>query len=113
MVENGRLDFRRHPVGMWPSGTRHTVEQAFRTIGLEVAPDLVELLAGIARDLAGSGYIGKFRSKVEQRKLAPCYLVHRGHVGSPLRLGLKFANSILNPFRSSMATPRNLQAGVA
>jgi hypothetical protein len=53
MVENDGLNLGRHPVGMWSPGAGHAVKQPFRAIGLEVPPDLVELLAGIARDLAG------------------------------------------------------------
>ena len=44
MVENGCLDLGCHPVGVWPPRPRQPVDQAFRPIGLEVPPDLVELL---------------------------------------------------------------------
>jgi hypothetical protein len=55
-------------------------DQAVRAVSLEVAPDLVELLTGIAHHFAGFGHIGKFGSKFQQRQLAPCYLLDRGHV---------------------------------
>jgi hypothetical protein len=83
MGEHGLLDLGGNPVGMRSSGAGKPVDQAFGAIGLEVAPDLVELLAGIAHHLAGAADIGKFALKVEQRQLATCYLVLRGHVRCP------------------------------
>ena len=45
MGVDGGLDFLRYPVGMRPPGTRESVDEAFRPVGLVVTPDLVELLA--------------------------------------------------------------------
>ena len=104
VVEDGGLDLGRDAVGMRPLGAGKPVDQALGAIGLEIAPDLVELLTGITHHLAGSGDIGEFCGKFEQTELAPCHLVLRGHV--VLRwFGLKSGNSILNRLGSGMATP--------
>lgn len=63
---------------MWRSrspGAGKPVDQVLGAVGLEVAADLVELLAGIAHRLAGAGNIRKFGREFEQAELAPCYLV--------------------------------------
>ena len=105
-VLNGGFDFSGNPVWdavpLSPAAGRSGLPP--RKSG-SFAPDLIELLAGIARHLAGPGNVGKFRSKIKQRKLPPCYLVGRGRVGCPLRIRVEVRNSVLNPFRSGMATP--------
>jgi hypothetical protein len=108
MAENGHLD----PVGMRSLGAGQPVDQALCSIGLEITPDLIELLAGVAHHLAGLGHVGKFRGKFEQRQLAPCYLLVRGHVGL-LWFGLKSGNSIVNRFRSGMAAPASARPTLA
>jgi hypothetical protein len=45
--ENGGFNLLRDPVEMRAFCPRQPVNQAVRPIGLEVAPDLIELLAGI------------------------------------------------------------------
>jgi hypothetical protein len=55
------------------------VDQTFGAIHLEAAPDLVELLAGIAHQLTGAAHIGQFGRKLQQRELAACYLVLGGY----------------------------------
>ncbi len=66
MLEHGLLDLGRYPVGMRAPGAGQPVDQPLGAIGLEVAPDLVKLLAGIAHQLAGPADIGKFRRKLQQ-----------------------------------------------
>jgi hypothetical protein len=83
MGQHRLLDLGGHAVGMRPLGTRQPVDEPFGSIGLEIAPDLVELLARIAHHLAGAGHIGKFAREIEQRQLATCYLILRGHVRCP------------------------------
>jgi hypothetical protein len=48
---------------------------------LEVAADLVELLAGITHRLAGLRKVVEIFGEFEQRELGSCYLVGCGHVG--------------------------------
>jgi hypothetical protein len=62
------------------------VDQTVRAVGLEVAPDLVELLAAVADHLAGLRDVAEVGRQFEQAELAPCYLLFRGHVA--LRRGL-------------------------
>jgi hypothetical protein len=59
MIEDGGLDFGSDTVGLRPLGAGQPVDQAFRAVGLEVAADFIELLAGIAHHLAGSRDVGK------------------------------------------------------
>jgi hypothetical protein len=101
--QNRLLDLGRYPVGMRSPGAGQPVQQPLGTIGLEVAPDLVKLLARIAHDLAGLADVGQLASQFEQAQLASCYLLLRGHV-DPLWSGLKCRNSILTA-RSGMTTP--------
>lgn len=60
MVEHGLLDLGRHPVGMRSPGAGQPVDQPLGAIGLEVATDLVELLARVAHHLAGLRDVGEF-----------------------------------------------------
>ena len=55
VVEDRLLDLGRDPVGVRPLGAGQAVDQPF----LEVASNLVELLAGIAHHLAGAADIGE------------------------------------------------------
>jgi hypothetical protein len=48
-------------------------------IGLEVAPDFVELLPEIAHHFAGAAHIRQFALEFVKRQLASYYLVFRGH----------------------------------
>jgi len=80
VVENGPLDIPGYPVGVRPARAGQPVDQPRRPVGLEVAPDLVELLARIAHQLAGLGHVVQVRRQFEQGELASCYLVLRGHV---------------------------------
>ncbi len=59
---------RRLGYGSFRSG--QPVEEALGAGGLKVAADLVELLAGVSHDLAGLGYIVKFRGQFEETELA-------------------------------------------
>tara|TARA_B100000676_G_C17994599_1_gene797004 strand:- start:1049 stop:1207 length:159 start_codon:yes stop_codon:yes gene_type:complete len=45
VIENGLLDLLGHPVGMRSLGAGQSVDKPLRPIGLEVAADLVKLLA--------------------------------------------------------------------
>ena len=80
VVENGLFDFCGDAVGMGAAGAGHAVDEAVGAKGLEVAADLVELLAGIAGQFAGSGNVIEVGSELQQSELAACYLVGRGHV---------------------------------
>lgn len=56
-------------------------DQAFGAVGLEVAPDFVELVAGTSHHLAGVGVVVEFAGQLEKRQLASRYFVGgRGHV---------------------------------
>jgi len=80
VLEDRLLDLGGHPVGVGRAGARHAVEQPVGAVGLEVAADLVELLAGIAHHLAGLADVPQVAREFEQAQLAPCYLLVRGHV---------------------------------
>ena len=68
MVENGGLDLVCHPVGMRASGSRQPVDEAIGAIGMEVAPDLVELLT--SRQVGGLVAIS-------------CNMWHFWHIATP------------------------------
>ena len=104
VVEDGLLDVLADPLGMRVAGTGDPVEQAVGTVGLEVAPDLIELLAAVADDAAGFTDVAKLAGKLEQSELAPCYLLLRGHVVLRSRLDV-LHNTILTPAGSGVATP--------
>lgn len=86
--QSGRLDLGRHPVGIRSSGARQAIDHALRSVGPEVAPDLVELLARIARHLLSmSSLAAQARETFEislvrssKDRLATCYLVQRHHL---------------------------------
>jgi len=81
VIEDGRLDLRGDAIGMRALGTGQPIDQAVGAVGLEVAADLVELLARVAHQLAGLGDVVEVARQLEQRELAPCYFVGgRGHV---------------------------------
>ena len=80
VVEDGLLDLGRYPVGMLASGAGQTVDQAVGAVGLEVATDLVELLPAVDHHLTGFGDIAEVGGQLQQRQLASCYLLLRGHV---------------------------------
>jgi hypothetical protein len=92
MVEDRRLDLGRDPVRVRPLRAGQPVEQALGAKGLEVAADLVELLARVAHHLAGPADVLQLLGQFQQRQLAPCYLVLRGHV-LLLMVGMVSANS--------------------
>ena len=79
VIEDRGRDLGRHTVmgGFLRAG--RPVDQAIRPIGLEVPPDLVQMLPGIAHHFAGAAHIRQFAGEFEQRQLASCYLVFRGH----------------------------------
>lgn len=56
------------------------IVQPFRSIALEVAPDLIELLAPIAHYLTGAADIREIGGQLQQRELAAHSLVLGGHV---------------------------------
>ena len=53
VLENGRFDLFADAVGVWSSRPGKLVDQPLRAEGLIVATDLIELLPGVAHDLAG------------------------------------------------------------
>jgi hypothetical protein len=91
MVEDGLLDLGGNAVGMRATRARKAVHQTIGAIGLEVAADLVELLAAVTHELAGFGDVAEVGCEVEQAELAPCYLLFRGHVA--LRRGVDVARN--------------------
>ena len=103
VVEHGLLDLGRDPVGMRSAWSGQPVDQPFGTIGLEVAADLVELLAGVTHQLAGAADIGEVGGQLQQRELATCYLVLGGHDRLPFRFDWTCGNAIQT--RSKAARP--------
>jgi hypothetical protein len=79
MVEYGLLDLGGDPVGVRSPRAGKAVDQPLGAISLEVASDLVKLLAGIAHHLAVAADVGEVCSQFQQRELAACYLVLGGH----------------------------------
>ena len=94
VVEHGLLDLGRHPVGVRSLGAGQAVDQPLGAIGLEVASDLVELLARIAHHLAGAADIGEVGGEFQQRELAACYLVLGGHDRLPFGFDWLSCNAI-------------------
>jgi hypothetical protein len=79
MVEDRRFDLRRHAVRVRPARAGRAVDQPLRAEGLEVAADFVELLAGVTHQLASLRDIVEIARQFEQRELAACYFLLRGH----------------------------------
>ena len=71
---NLRFDPNQPRIPAGAPGAGQAVDQPVRPIGLKVAPDLVELLAGISYHLAGPADIRKFLRKFQKRKLAAIQL---------------------------------------
>src|SRR5690606_32405448 len=65
---------------------------------LEVAPDLVKLLPGIAHKLAGFGNVIEFGGELKQAELATSDFLFSGHVG--LWFGFWWYK---NPYQNDMA----------
>jgi hypothetical protein len=86
MLQDRLLDRFRHAVGKRVAWAWQPIDQAVGTVCLEVAADLVELLAAVADHLAGLGYVAEVGRQLEQAELAPCYLLLRGNAA--LRTGL-------------------------
>ena len=95
MCQHRRLDLGRDPVRVRTARAGQAVEQAGGTVGSEVAADLVELLARAAPHPARPADVVQLLGKLQQRQLAPCYLLLRGHRVLPGRM--VFGDSILNP----------------
>ena len=53
--------------------------------GLEIAPTLIKLLAGIPRYLAGAADIEKFARETWQEELGACHVAHHGIIIYPFR----------------------------
>lgn len=86
VLQDRLLDRFGHAVGVRVARPGQPIDQPVRAVGLEVAADLVELLAAVADHLAGLGHVAEVGRQLEQAELAPCYLLFRGHVA--LRRGL-------------------------
>ena len=80
MVEHRLLDLGRAPGWDAALGAGQPVDQRLGAVGLEVAADLVELLAGVAHHLAGPADVAEILRQLEQGELATCYPCVRGHV---------------------------------
>jgi len=98
IIEDGFFDLRSQPVGVWPLGAGHPVEQALGPVGLEVPADFIELLAGVSHHLAGLGNVVELGGKFEQAELAASGLLFSGHVCFS---GLVFV--VKNPYQNDMA----------
>jgi hypothetical protein len=83
VIEDGLLDLGRDPVGVRPLGAGQAINEPVSTVGLVIAADLVELLAAIAHQLAGAADVFQVLGELQQRQLAACYLLVRGHVVLP------------------------------
>src|SRR6266849_3073801 len=66
MVEDRLLDLGRDPVRMWSLGAGQPIDQPLGPVSLEIAADLVELLATIAHHLAGTADVGEVLSELQQ-----------------------------------------------
>jgi len=80
MSEDSFLDLVGDAVRVRPLGSRESVEQAFSSAGLVVAMDLIELLAGVAHDLAGFAAVAQLGGKLQQAELATCYFGRGSHL---------------------------------
>jgi hypothetical protein len=87
VVEHRLLDLGNHPVGVRRAGAGQAVEQAVGAVGLEVAPNLIELLARVAHHAASFADVAELGGELEQAALAACYLLLRGHVALQAGLG--------------------------
>src|SRR5579883_2996737 len=92
-------------------GAGQSIDQPFGAIGLEVAPDLVELLPATAHHPAVLADVAEIARKLQQAELATCYLLLRGHVVLRDRLDVA-RNSILTPLGGGTATPARLAFGL-
>jgi hypothetical protein len=101
--QHSLLDLRRDPVGARPLRTGQAVDQPFGAVGLEVAADFVELLAGIPRHFAGAAHVGKLRSQLQPPAARAC-----GVLSCPwrsFRLGSMLSQQRhQNPLESGSAT---------
>jgi hypothetical protein len=95
MVEDRLLDVLADPVGVWIARSGDPVEQAVGAVGLEVAADLVELLAAVADDPAGLADVAELpasSSKVTLRRATFfCVCLIPGFEGAPLPGNLRDA----------------------
>ena len=83
----------RPPDGVGTTRSRKPVQQTLGAVGLDVAPDLVELLARVAHYLAGPTDVIELLGQLQQRELAPCYLVLRGLFRLLVRVWMKVVTS--------------------
>jgi len=75
VVEENLLQYLGKSTKMRIAGAANLVEESFGAEGLEVSADLVELLAGIAHDLAGFGDVVEVGSELQEGKLPTCRLL--------------------------------------
>ena len=87
-----------------------SVDQPLGALGLEVAADLVELLARISHQFAGATDIGEIGGQLQQRELAACYFVLGGHGRLPFGFDSTCGNAI-KPARKRLGH-RNLALGL-
>ena len=110
MVRHRRLDLGRDPVGVRPARAGQAADQPLGAVGLEVAADLVELLARVTHDHAGLGDVVQLLGQLQHRQLAAATLSFVVMSFSGLRDGC-LDNTILP--RSGAAWPHPPSAGMA
>jgi len=96
VLENGILDLLWEAIGMRRLGPGDPVEKSLGSKGLEIAPDLVKLLPGIAHELAGFGNVIEFGGELKQAELATSDFLFSGHV-------VVWFLVVQNPYQNDMA----------
>ena len=69
-LPNRKLGYSQH--SLLDLRTGQAVDQPFGAVGLEVAADFVELLAGIPHHFAGAAHVGKLRSQLQPPAAKAC-----------------------------------------
>jgi hypothetical protein len=72
---------------VWPPGPPAILDEGCHAAGLEGAFDLVEGVAVVAHDVAGTGDVAELLGEFEQRELASGTLGRGGHLGSSSVIG--------------------------
>jgi len=87
VVEDLRFDLGGDAVGMWAPGAATVINEGSDTADLKSAANLVEGVAMIAHDVAGSRHVAELLGEFEQRELSSGTLGRGGHLGSSSVIG--------------------------